>query len=262
MKRILLTNDDGLASPGLTTLVHELARTGRYDLRIVAPAKEQSGVGHCVTLYSPLCAEAVTMPDALAAVPAFKVSGTPADCVKLGITNLFPGFAPDLVISGINRGPNIGINILYSGTVAAALEACINGIPAVALSLDTPPGGIWHFTLAAELSLPVIEAVLAHGLPEWTVLNVNIPNRPQAELKGFRLTTPGKSGFKEYYIEEPPEGALRRFRLEGAMVNRDKAPASDAIALAENWIAVSVLGLSMHNEEAWQKVKEWKLFAS
>ena len=241
VKRILLTNDDGLLSPGLTTLAHELLRTGRYELRIVAPAKEQSGVGHCVTLYTPLYAEPVVLPNALAAAPAFKVSGTPADCVKLSLTNLFPDFSPDLVLSGINRGPNIGINTLYSGTVAGALEACINGFPALALSLDVPRDGIWHFALAAELSLPLIEAALAQGLPEWTALNVNIPNRPQAELKGLRLVRPGKSGFKEYYIEEPPEGALRRFRLEGAMVYRDKDEDCDSVALSDNWLAVSVL---------------------
>src|SRR5438132_9731210 len=117
-KRILLTNDDGLASPGLTTLVSELLRTGEYDLRVVAPEKEQSGVGHCITIHWPLFAEKVALPEPVNAVQAFQVAGTPADCVKLAITNLFPDFAPDLVISGINRGPNVGMNVLYSGTVA------------------------------------------------------------------------------------------------------------------------------------------------
>jgi 5'-nucleotidase len=262
MRRVLLTNDDGLASPGLTTIAHELLRTGRYDLRVVAPAKEQSGVGHCVTLHWPLHAEPATLPEGLEKVPAFKVTGTPADCVKLGITNLFPEFQPELVVSGINRGPNIGINILYSGTVAGALEACINGIPAVALSLDVPANGLWHFALAAELSVPFVDAALENGLPEWTALNVNIPNCPQAEIKGIRLTAPGKSGFKEYYVEEAPQGTQRRFRLEGTMVHRDKDASLDAVALADRYISASLLGLSLHDQDGWQKVKGWKILGA
>ena len=260
MKRILLTNDDGLESPGLITLANELLRTG-YELRVAAPASEQSGVGHCITLHTPLYAEQVALSNLVTNVPTYRVKGTPADCVKLAITNLFPDFAPDLVISGINRGPNIGLNILYSGTVAGALEACINGIPAIALSLDVSANGIWHFALAAKLSLPFIDAIITNGLPAWTILNVNLPNRPQSEIKGARLTTPGRSGFKEYYVEEQPIGTQRCFRLEGAMLYRDQDTYVDAVALNENWISASVLGLSLHHEEAWRAIKAWKLFS-
>lgn len=262
MKRILLTNDDGLASPGLTTLVHELLRTGLYDLRVAAPSAEQSGVGHCITLHQPLYAEAVTLPDSLSGVPAFKVDGTPADCVKLAITNLFPGFEPDLVISGINRGPNVGINTLYSGTVAGALEACINGLPAVALSLDVPQNGIWHFALASELCVPLIAAALERGIPEWTALNINIPNKPQSEIRGTRLTRPGRSGFKEYYIEEPCAAPRRRFRLEGTMLYRDQDLGVDAVALGKNWISVSALGLSMNDVAAQRTLAGWSIFTA
>ena len=260
MKKLLLTNDDGLTAPGLMTLVHELLRTGLYDLRVVAPEKEQSGVGHCITIHWPLYAEAVTLPDPSADVPAFKVAGTPADCVKIAITNLFPDFVPDLVISGINRGPNVGMNVLYSGTVAGALEACINGLPSIALSLDIPSNGMWHFQLAAELSVPIVGMALEAGLPAWTSLNVNIPNRPQSEIKGTRLTTHGRSGFKEFYVEEAPENGRRRFRLEGNMHYRDSDSAVDAIALREGWISATPLGLSMQNNEQWGKFKAWPIF--
>lgn len=261
MKRILLTNDDGLSSPGLTTLVHELQRAGRYDLRVVAPEKEQSGVGHCITIHWPLYAEQVTLPDPIAKVPAYQVAGTPADCVKLAITNLFPDFTPDLVISGINRGPNVGMNVFYSGTVAGAREACMNGLPALALSLDIPGNGLWHFALASEISVRVIEEVIANGLPEWTLLNVNIPNLPQAEIKGTRLTRHGKSGFKEYYVEEAREGNRRRFRLEGNMLFRDQDALVDAVALREGWIVATPLGLSNDDAEASARFKKWALFA-
>lgn len=256
-KQILVTNDDGLSAPGLTTLVQELRRSGRYELRVVAPQREQSGVGHCITLHEPLYAEAAELPGELAPVPAFKVSGTPADCVKLAITNLFPEFKPDLVLSGINRGPNVGMNVLYSGTVAGALEACINGLPALALSLEEPRQGLWHFALASELSLPLIEAVLERGLPPWTALNVNIPNRPQRDLRGRRLTRQGLSGFQEYYVEEGPEGPRRRFRLEGTLRYRDEDEEIDAVALRAGWISVTPLGLSMGDEASRALLSGW-----
>jgi 5'-nucleotidase len=261
-KRILLTNDDGLSSPGLATLAADLLEAGEFDLRIAAPEREQSGVGHCITLHTPLLAEPVTLPDDLARIPTFRVMGTPADCVKLAITNLFPDFAPDLVLSGINRGPNVGINVLYSGTVAAALEACINGIPALALSLDVPQNGMWHFAQAAEHALPLVRAALTHGLPPWTILNVNFPNRPQKEFRGYRLTRHGRSGFKEYYTEQPPEGTRRRFLLDGTMIFRDADDTYDAIAIQHGWISVTPLGLCLEDAPAWHHVEGWELFGS
>jgi len=260
MKKILLTNDDGLSSPGLTTLVYELMRTKRYDLRVVAPEKEQSGVGHCITIHWPLFAEKVTLPDPVSEVQAFRVAGTPADCVKLAITNLFPDFVPDLVVSGINRGPNVGMNVFYSGTVGGAMEASMNGLPAVALSLDIPKNGLWHFGLASELSVPIIDAAIERGIPPWTVLNANIPNRAQSEIKGTKLTSQGKSGFKEFYVEETPEAGRRKFRLEGEMMYRDSDPLVDAVALRDGYVAVTPLGLSVQSDAAWEKVKDWPLF--
>jgi 5'-nucleotidase len=260
-KKILLTNDDGLFAPGLTTLVDELHRGGLYDLRVVAPEKEQSGVGHCITIHWPLYAERVELPEPIRAVPAYHVAGTPADCVKLAITNLFPDFKPDIVISGINRGPNVGMNVLYSGTVGGALEAVINGFPAIALSLDIPATGLWHFSLAAEVSVPIIAAALEHGIPEWSALNVNIPNLPQSELKGTRLTQHGKSGFKEFYVEEKPETLNRRkFRLEGSMAYRDEDENIDALALRAGYVSVTALGTCMFNAPAHDAFSRWPLF--
>jgi 5'-nucleotidase len=230
-------------------------------LRVVAPEKEQSGVGHCITIHWPLYAERVTLPEPVSSVPAFHVAGTPADCVKIAITNLFPDFTPDLVISGINRGPNVGMNVLYSGTVAGALEACINELPSIAFSLDVPANGLWHFSLASELCIPLIDSVIAHGIPAWSALNVNIPNRPQAEIKGTKLTRHGRSGFKEFYVEEKVEGTRRRFRLEGSMLFRDQDPSIDGVALREGWISVTPLGLCLENKQAWEHVKKWELFS-
>lgn len=257
--KVLLTNDDGMSSPGLTTLARELLAAG-FDLRVAAPEREQSGVGHCVTLYTPLMAEAVTLPDELAKVPAYKVAGTPADCVKLAITNLFSDFTPDLALSGINRGPNIGINVFYSGTVGGALEACINGIPALALSLDIPPDGIWHFAQAAERVLPVVRMAAERRLPPWTILNVNVPNRPAREMQGYRLTTHGRSGFKEFYTEHAPVDGRRQFILDGTMIYRDTEPCCDSVALREGWVSVTPLGLSLEDAAGRAHAEGWSLF--
>ena len=259
-KRILITNDDGLSSPGLTTLARELHMSGLYDLRVVAPEKEQSGVGHCITIHTPLFAEPALLPDEIAHIPTYKVGGTPADCVKIALTNLFPDFKPDLVVSGINRGPNVGVNVLYSGTVAGAMEACLNDIPAIAFSLDVPTSGLWHFALASELALPIIAMTLEKGIPPWTALNVNLPNIPQSDVKGIRMAKHGVSGFKEYYIEEKSEGARRRFRLEGTMILRDADACYDASCLKEGYITVTPLGTCWQDAAAWEKVAGWSIF--
>lgn len=259
--RILLTNDDGLSSPGLMTLARELVKAG-FDVRMAAPEREQSGVGHCVTLYTPLLVEAVTLPDDLAGVTAFKVAGTPADCVKLAVTNLFPGFAPDMVLSGINRGPNIGINVFYSGTVGGALEACINGIPALALSLDISLDGIWHFAQAAEHALVVVRTAIEHRLPPWTILNVNIPNRPGTEIRGYRLTHHGRSGFKEFYTEHEPVSGRRQFVLDGRMIYRDTEPDSDSVSLRDGWVSVTPLGLGLEDATCREHIFRWPLLSS
>ena len=141
-----------------------------------------------------------------------------------------------------------------------ALEAVINGFPAVALSLDIPASGLWHFALAAELSAPIIAAALEHGVPDWSALNVNIPNIPQADVKGTRLTRHGKSGFKEYYVEEKEENGRRKFRLEGSMAYRDQDTWLDAIALKEGYVSVTPLGLNMFNTDAYNHFKQWPAF--
>jgi len=137
----------------------------------------------------------------------------------------------------------------------------MNGLPALALSLDIPSSGLWHFALASELAVPIVNTVIERGIPEWSVLNVNIPNRPQAEIKGTRLTRHGKSGFKEYYVEEAREGTRRRFRLEGSMVYRDEDTFIDAVALKDGWISATPLGLSTDDPAAWKKLEKWDLFS-
>ncbi len=248
--RILIINDDGLFAPGLLTLVDELARQERFDLRVVAPEREQSGVGHALTLHEPLFAEPVTLPGDLAHIPTFKISGTPADCVKLALSSLFSDFRPQLVLSGINRGPNIGTLLVYSGTVAGALEGVVNGCPAIAFSLDVPRGGLWHFAVAAQHAVTIVDAVLGHGLPKGIALNVNFPDLPREKIRGMRLVHQGESGFfEEGYEEEVSSGPRRRFRLEGELRDLDPGEDYDLAALRAGWITVTPIGLRLERQE-------------
>jgi len=168
---ILVTNDDGIHSPGLHALAERLAEIARVV--VVAPDRERSAVGHALTLHSPLRAEEIR-PD------CFAVDGTPTDCVNLGIHGLLTG-RPALVVSGINKGGNMGDDITYSGTVSAAMEATLMGVPAFAVSLAGTAFGLDDFAPAAEFSLALARHIVERKLPPDTFLNVNVPaGRPRA----------------------------------------------------------------------------------
>ncbi|KAJ8442768.1 hypothetical protein Cgig2_011038 [Carnegiea gigantea] len=194
---IMVTNDDGINAPGLRALVHVLVATNRYEVRVCAPDSEKSAVSHGITWRHPIPAKQVEIEGA----KAFAVSGTPADCASLGISDaLFPSI-PDLVLSGINMGSNCGYHIVYSGTVAGAREAFFNGIPSISISYDWVGGTstVEDYTLAAEACLPLISAVLAEiknqSYPRRCFLNIDVPTNVRNH-KGYKLTTQGKSIFR------------------------------------------------------------------
>jgi len=252
---VLLTNDDGLRAEGLAALAEVLR--GFAEVLVAAPRDESSGAGHAITLHGELRAEAVEFEGAS---EAYVVDGTPADCAKLAIRALWADEPPAMCFSGINNGPNVGVNVLYSGTVAAAFEAAVNGVPGVAVSRER--GGAITFPEAAEVVAPLLrEVVRRHAMPAsarrdtcdeaippWHVLNVNVPNRPAAEIGGVRLARQGVSGFDEWYVEEgagDASSATRRFRLEGEMRVRDRDGLSDVEALAEGFVSVTPLALDL-----------------
>jgi 5'-nucleotidase len=174
MRRILVTNDDGVRSPGVHALARALARVG--DVVIVAPHTEASAIGHALTLRRPLRME-------VAAEGVYEVDGTPTDCVNIGITQIFKS-APALVVSGINKGYNLGDDVTYSGTVAGAMEGALLGIPSIAVSLERSREE-YDFASAADAAARVADAVLANGLPPRVFLNLNVP---PGKPKGFRVT--------------------------------------------------------------------------
>ena len=190
--RILLSNDDGVEAPGLRALVTALG--AEHELTVVAPRDEQSAKSHALTLYEPLRVEPWT-PREPAGAPArgFAVRGTPAVCVYLGVHTLLAA-RPDLVLSGINWGTNLGDDVHYSGTVAAAMEGALMGIPAIAISLgtgDRDPGDP-HWDVAALLTRQVITSLAADPLPAHTFLNLNVPGRPLDQIQGLKVVPMGK----------------------------------------------------------------------
>jgi 5'-nucleotidase len=230
---ILLTNDDGIHAEGLRKLRIAAAKLGQ--VRIVAPENEQSAVGHSITLYDPIKAHEVTKDGKFY---GYGIGGTPADSVKLAVYSLLRR-PPDLVISGINNGSNLGINVLYSGTVSAATEAAILGFPAIAVSLGQkkdPP---------FDWALPHIERlgawVLKQGLPRGVALNVNIPALPPDQVRGFKLTRQGLTKFRESFEQrEDPRGNLY-YWLAGEATAAETEAEVDVTAVKEGYVSVTPL---------------------
>ena len=190
-RQILLTNDDGIFAPGIRALRKELTRLG--NVTVVAPASEQSAVGHSITLLNPLLMQEVWEAGEFI---GYAVEGKPADCVKLALVQLLPAL-PDVVISGINAGSNAGINVLYSGTVAAAVEGSFFGVTSIAVSLCLP--GLGHYETAAKIAATVIEQILNHHAMPGELYNINIPELAAAQPKGVRFVEQGLSFYKECY---------------------------------------------------------------
>jgi 5'-nucleotidase len=233
---ILLTNDDGIHAPGLAAAYRELAGLG--DVQVVAPADVQSGTGHGITLKAPLLTSTETVPGLFTGTA---VDGRPADCVKLAINKLLPR-RPDLVVSGINSGANVGINVIYSGTVAAALEAAFLGLPAVALSLfmrkDRPP----DYAVAAALSRRVIDQLLAAGLGPGQAASVNLPNLwPGESPAGVRICRQCTRPWVDTYDRrEDPRGQVYFWNTAVFSLNTDETD-TDVAYLRDGYITVTPL---------------------
>ena len=241
--RILVCNDDGIHAPGIAKLAAALRELG--DVHVVAPAAEQSAVGHAITLANPIRAQRIMKNGGFF---GHAVSGTPADCVKLAVYALLDG-KPDLVVSGINLGPNAGISVLYSGTVSAATEGPIMGIPSMALSLDTFSEPNWD--TAARVSRALVEQVVSGQLriaPDifW---NVNIPNLPYEKLAGLRITRMGSSRFVEKYERREDPWGNPYYWMTGELYEKGDVNGTDLEALRQGYVSLSPIGLD-HTEHA------------
>jgi 5'-nucleotidase len=245
---ILVSNDDGISAPGILALASALDGLG--EIVVVAPITEQSAVGHSITIRDPVRATAFPFRIPSGSVNAWAVHGTPADCVKLAIDQLLPR-QPDLVVSGINQGPNAAVNIIYSGTVSAATEATILGIPAIAFSYCRWVGG--DYEASGRVARTVARRVLDRGLREGILLNVNIPDRSYSELKGIRITRQARAKWEESFTERKDPFERPYYWLAGTFVNLDSGTDTDLGALEDGYVSVTPIH---HDLTAHQQVNE------
>ena len=246
---ILVTNDDGVRSPGIRALAAALHGLGRVV--VVAPDRNRSAVGHALTLERPLRAEELK-PD------VFAVDGTPTDCINLGIHALLKQ-TPDLVVSGINSGSNMGDDITYSGTVCAAMEASLMGLPAFAVSLDNSRFLPDDLTLAANFSRQVAEQIIANGLPPDTFLNVNVPT---GGCRGVQLTRQGKRKYGDAVTANRDPRGRHYYWIGGGEVGFESIPGSDCNALHDKLISVTPLHTNLTNEASFAALGNWSLTSS
>lgn len=250
---ILITNDDGITAPGIIALVEAMRSIGKVV--VVAPDSPQSSMGHAITLGEPLRLEKV---DLFKNIEAYQCSGTPVDCVKLAKDKILSR-TPDLCVSGINHGSNSSINLIYSGTLSAAMEAAIEGIKAIGFSLNDFSFNA-DFKSSKHYARKIALNVLKYGLPEGTFLNVNVPAIPKNKVKGVRLCRQAIAKWEEDFDERIDPRGNRYFWLTGKFINNDKGADTDEWALAHSYISVVPVQLDFTDHDAIGFIKDqWKI---
>jgi 5'-nucleotidase len=247
---ILVVNDDGITAPGIKALMDVMKELGKVV--VVAPDSPQSGMGHAITIGSPLRLDKVEIYDG---IESYRCSGTPVDCVKLAVNKILKGKKPDLCVSGINHGLNNSINILYSGTMSAAVEGAIESIPSIGFSLD-------DYTLQADFShcLKYVKAialqVLQNGLPTSTLLNVNFPNT--ARINGIKICRQANAKWAEEFDERIDPHKRPYYWLTGVFQLNDTGEETDVWALENNYVSVVPVQFDMTAHHAIPLINNWK----
>jgi 5'-nucleotidase len=243
---ILVTNDDGVRSEGIETLAD--AMKGLGTVYVVAPDRERSAAGHSLTLSHPLRVEKL-------GTRVWSVDGTPTDCVNLGVNGILRGKRIDLLVSGINKGANLGDDITYSGTVSAAIEGTLLGIPSVAVSLVTRSR--FRFDVAAGYALEVAKKVLRKRLPGDTLLNVNVPNAPREEIREVRFTRQGKRVYGDLIVEKRDPRGRKYYWIGGDRIRSEDIPGSDLEAIEEGCVSITPIHLDLTNYAALRALRKW-----
>lgn len=231
--KILVTNDDGILAGGIRALVEAASAFG--EVVVVAPNKGMSAQGHAITINDPIRLAEVSPfgPDIL----AYECTGTPVDCVKLAKRVVLKGVAPDLCVSGINHGSNAAINIIYSGTMSAAMEAALEGIPAIGFSLLDYRNDA-DFETAKAVATRMISHALTHGLGRAKLLNVNIPKLPLSEIKGYKICHQAEANWVEDFHEATDPQGRKYYWLTGKFINKDLRPTADVNALEDGYVSI------------------------
>lgn len=251
MKKILITNDDGIAAPGikaLTEVMHELG-----EIFIIAPDSAQSGMGHAITINSTL--ELKHIPGFLGTENAYSCTGTPVDCVKMGVHEVMKT-RPDLCVSGVNHGSNSSINVIYSGTMSAAVEGGIEGIPSIGFSLCDYSWDANFENIKPFIKKIALE-VLEKGLPEGVILNVNFPKTDK--IKGIKICRQAKAAWEEEFDKRTNPMGKEYYWLTGKFVNHDNGEDTDEWALANDYISIVPVHFDLTAYHAFQQLNDWNL---
>ncbi|MBP2832584.1 5'/3'-nucleotidase SurE [Aquimarina sp. U1-2] len=251
---ILVTNDDGITAPGIRALIGIMNEIG--DVFVVAPDSPQSGMGHAITVNNTIFCDPIVI-DEEAPQQEYSCSGTPADCVKLASRELLPR-KPDLCVSGINHGSNAAINVIYSGTMSAAVEAGIEGIPAIGFSLlDYSIDA--NFEPSKKFVSKIVKKVLANTLPKGVVLNVNIPVLPENEIKGIKICRQANAHWMEEFDKRTNPMGREYYWLSGKFVNEDKGEDTDEWALRQGYVSVVPTQFDLTAHHFIQELNNWSL---
>ena len=246
---ILVVNDDGITAPGIKNLIEVAQEIG--NVVVVAPDGPQSGMGHAITIGKPLRFDRV---DLYPNVEMYKCSGTPVDCVKLAVNKIFKGKKPDLCVSGVNHGLNNSINVIYSGTMSAAVEGAIEGIPSIGFSLDDFSQEA-DFSHAKKFIKAISLQVLEHGLPAATLLNVNFPKG--ANLKGIKICRQANAKWAEEFDERKDPYERPYYWLTGVFQNNDKGEDTDVWALENGFVSVVPVQFDLTAHHAIPVLNSW-----
>ncbi|MBI1806457.1 MAG: 5'/3'-nucleotidase SurE [Ignavibacteria bacterium] len=248
---ILVSNDDGINAPGIHALVQELKKIGKVT--VVAPDRQQSAVGHAITMNFPL---RVTKFFKNNEFFGYAVQGTPADSVKIAVRTLLPQ-KPDLLVSGVNHGSNTAINVIYSGTVSAATEGTVLGIPSIAVSLTTY--GEPDFRFAAKVARKLAGVVVKKGLPKETLLNVNVPSVKEKDISGVMITRQGKTRWDDTFDVRRDPANKEYYWLTGKLDVIDTADDTDQIAIMNNYISITPITFDLTDYSFLPKMQRWQL---
>jgi 5'-nucleotidase len=243
--RILLSNDDGYQAPGLLALAEALSKAAVVE--VVAPDRDRSGASNSLTLETPIRAQRT-------ATGFYRVEGTPTDCVHLAITGLLEA-EPDMVVAGINSGANLGDDVLYSGTVAAATEGRFLGLPAVAVSLASSDPK--HFGTAARVTLDLVQRLASRPLDSNSILNVNVPDLAYADLRGWRVTRLGHRHKAEPVIKDTDPRGRTIYWVGPAGAEQDAGPGTDFHAIREGYVSITPMHVDLTRHASLKTVAEW-----
>jgi len=242
MLKVLVSNDDGIHANGIQTLVQKLSQS--YEVYVVAPDRERSATGHALTLHKPIRIEEIEMKFPVA--KAYSVSGTPSDCVKLALNALLD-VEIDVVVSGINHGPNLGSDVIYSGTVSAALEGAIHGIPSIAVSLVNGFEKMADFSAGADFIHNFLPKAMEAGIPTKSILNINIPAVSLHHMAGIKVSELGTRMYTDTYERRvDPRGGVY-FWLAGEIIETGESEASDVESIRNNMVSISPVHYNLTN---------------